>query len=828
MSNSLENGIADLTRVIGELARDVYRLSQNTANHGSRTANTDYARSYRHSFNMTSPRFMRDPNGFTGQMWDTTTRAFNQMTLGLLPLMDRNFISPMRKLWGDTNKGFIGKIFGSFGVMVKGVFGLMNDLVGRIFSMMKSVLTYGYHEFLKMQKVVGDIAATIGLSRSESRGLLLNMTELTTTAMRYGGSMEDIATIMSTISDVTGKNRLINPDDVDNIERLGRGTGLGIDGLSKISGEFSNLGISMNKTFSLIDKAREGASKLGLNVTTVLKTYNTLVTSLTGFQMKSGLDNMVKLATQATQLRMELTGVAEQMSSAFFEPEGAVEAAAKMQVLGGQFAEKFGDAFTLMYKAQVSPEMFQKDLMEMVKGLSVKGDNGLFYVPPAQMRMIQESAKILGVNAKELINGAIEQGKMADKISAMSQNGFLFKNNEDREAISNLVRFDQSKGGYIIQLLNGQEKLLSNVNQSQLDNLLREKKADDDAAKRRMNFSERLSTVFNRFYMNFAHVFAEIFDRLESSGLFELLENGLDKLSKTIIPAIKKFFDDKDGIGKYITNIFDKIKFVFEKVFDILQDPNKSILGAIKDATIMMVKGVWSTVSPYIEAGFAKLLMAIGKATGFDTVTGWGEKMMLNVAKENMSDANIQKLTGSKSEKEKYLANVKGRDNDITFKQGLMIGGITALAAALAPFTAGGSLAVGTAALGSYVGAKVYNANTSENADQKYGGVIQGTDNVNDAIVTRSGRVLKGAKGDVAALFDESGVKNAAKGGQSNQIVHSGVITVKSEDGKQITISDLEKIGRYTLAQYIDSINHGMKNGTAIYNNERMPIAPIG
>jgi hypothetical protein len=221
--------------------------------------------------------------------------------------------------------------------------------------------------------------------------------------------------------------------------------------------------------------------------------------------------------------------------------------------------------------------------------------------------------------------------------------------------------------------------------------------------------------------------------------------------------------------------------------------------------------------------------MAIGNATGFDTVTGWGEKMMLDVASQNSGNETIKKLTGTKNEKEKYLSDIRGRESELSLKQWGLVAGITGLAAVLAPFTLGGSLAVGGAAAASVVGSKLYNSYNSEDYGKKYGDInkLSPMDNVNDAIVS-NGRILKGAKGDIPALFDEAGLRNnMSNNSGSSEIKHSGTITVKSEDGKQITISDLDKIGRYTLAQYMDSINHGLKNGTAIYNNEKMPITPI-
>lgn len=828
--NNNQNINNDIAAALNNIARELHSL-RGSGLRNNYTRVTDYARNYRQQANIALPNTTIGGAGsLTNQLWGDSTNSFNKMTLGLLPAIKNNFLDPFKKIWGDRSTGFLGKLSSSFINIFTGAFRIINDILGNIYSYFKNAFTQAYRQFLQIQKVIGGIAADIGLSKSESKGLLLNFTELAVTAMEFGGSIEDIGTMLSSFTATTGKNRIFDAEEVKNIEKLGLGTALGIQGMTQLVGEFNNLGISMSKAFALTEKARIGAAKLGLNSDRVLKSYVSLVNGLTGFQMKSGLDNMIKLATQATQLRMELSDVAQTMSSSFFEPEGAVEAAAKMQVLGGQFAEKFGDAFELLYKAQVSPEMFQKDLMDMVKGLAIKGENGLFYVPPQQMRMLQETAKILGVQYNDLLNGAIEQGKLADKFNVLSQKGIFFRNQEDRMAIANLIDFSEEKNGYILRMPDGEKKLLSELtNQSQFNNILAQKKADEDAAKKRMNFTERLSNVFARFQMNFTQVFAQIFDKLEESGFMNQLDEFMTSLSKQIIPAIKNLFSDKGTLSQIMTDVFEKIKSIVKGLTDIWNG-EAGFWDKIKDSVAKLVIDTWRIVEPYLSIGFGKLLMAIGKATGFDTVTGWGEKMMLDVAKENSNNELIKKLTGTKQEKEKYLSDIRGRENEISPKQWALIAGITGIAAALAPVTLGGSLAVGGAALSTFGLSKMYNEYNSEDYGKKYGDInkLSPVETVQDAVITSNGRVFKGSKGDAAILLNEAAIRNNNTNATPTEIKHSGTIVVKSEDGKQITISDLEKIGRYTLAQYIDSINHGLKNGTAVYNNEKMPITPIG
>ena len=672
---------------------------------------------------------------------------------------------------------------------------------------------------MDMQRIVGNLAADIGLSKAESKNLLLNFTQLTTTAIEFGGEMGDIANMMAGFSETTGKNKIFNNEDVKNIEQLGRGTGLGVEGMTKMVAEFGNLGISMKSVFDLTEKARVSAIKLGINSKKVLDSYSQLVTGLTGFQMKSGLDNMVKLATQATQLRMDLTGVAESMSDKFFDPEGAVEAAAKMNVLGGQFGEKFGDAFQLMFKAQTAPEELAKDIMDVTKGMGHIDENGMFYMDPATRQILKEATKTLPVDFKQMMNGAAEQAKLTDKISKLSNKGIIL-GNEGEQAIANLMEFDKSKKEYLVTFPDGTKTELSKVSQNMVDDIIKQREADDKAAKNRMNFTDKLNSFWVRIQTSFSQVFANVFESLTKSGFMDRLDDFVKSFTNKIIPLINKVFD-KDLTG-IIQNIFNGLTVVMDKITKILNGKD-TFWDKIKDMAVTAIKGIWNVASPYLEAGLAKLLMVIGNALpGFlgggenGSIARSGKNMLLDVAVNNKDNKTLQKLTGSQSEKQKYISEYKEHLTELSLlqKAGFVTAGVIG---ALGTPALSIAAATSVAAL-----EKMWNNSHAEKDLNKYDTIP-----TDDALMTPGGRVFKGGKGDIGVLFDQAGLSNNTGGSGKTEITHSGTITVKSEDGKEITINDLEKIGRYTLASYMDSLNYGLKNGNSLQNNERMPITPI-
>jgi len=760
-----------------------------------------------------------------------TGGLFKSTFTGVAKLFSGDILGGLKDIFGgilDAAKNIVGSIAG-----------MVNSILGNLWSLAKSILSQAFDRYMAMQKAVGNMAADIGLTRAESKGLLLNMTELTDVAIKYGGSMEDVTNMMQNFSDTTGKNKIFDKEDVDLIEKIGRSTALGIDGATELAAQFSNIGVSIKKVNDITNKATNEAAKLGLNSKKVLDSYSSLVNGLTGFAMKSGLENMTKLATQAVQLRMDLTGIAEKMSDAFFDPEGAVEAAAKMQVLGGSFADKFGDAFTLMFKAQNSPDELLKDLMDMTKGLATKNAQGIFYIPPAQMKLLKEAAGNLGVDFEQLKNGALEQAKLADKMGALTKAGMsgMFSD-EDKQALANLVTFNDKDKQYYIKTSDGANKLLTSLtSKDEFESIIESRKKDEKAAQDRLNFMERLKIPLERIYNSFSQVFAEIFNKLEDSGFIDTVSKFTDDFINFIIPKIKDLFGDSGRMGKMLNDVIEKVKSISSTLIDIFSG-KASFMDKIKEGIVALLKGVWDLIAPYLEQAMGNLLMSIGKATGFDSISRMGEKLLLDVDKNYKNRKGFENVVNP-DEKNKYLGDIKEHEDDLSIKSiwdtikgaktGAIIGGAAGLAVGIGGAILSGGATIGTilplmqggAAVGAGIGGAVGLATSKPEPTND--ALPEPT---NDALMTPGGRVFKGGKGDIGVLFDQAGLTNNS-GNSSGEIKHSGTITVRSEDGKEITINDLEKIGRYTLGTYINSITDGVSKGNSGYNNQKMPIAPI-
>ena len=113
--------------------------------------------------------------------------------------------------------------------------------------------------------------------------------------------------------------------------------------------EFDNVGYSLGTTLKVAQKGRNEAARFNINQTKLLQTTTEVIKGLTGSGFGRSVEGLTKLAAKAESLRFNLAESIKSFKDAFFSPEKAVEAAAKIQVLGGEFAQMFGDPFQLMY-----------------------------------------------------------------------------------------------------------------------------------------------------------------------------------------------------------------------------------------------------------------------------------------------------------------------------------------------------------------------------------------------------------------------------------------------------------------------------------------------
>jgi hypothetical protein len=727
----------------------------------------------------------------------------------------------------------VGNFFGGGSLIFSGIATIVSGLFsigGAIINMMISPLKKAFNIFLEIQSTVGNLAADIGLTAKESNNLLNNFADLTLSAMKFGGSMKDVATIFQEFSNTTNKNRFFSEREIEQLTELGLGTGLGVQGASELAASFDNIGISLENTINLTDRARNLAAKYNVNTTKVLKTYQGLVQSLTGIGFGKGLDNLTKLAAKANAIRFDIAESTKSFADAFFDPEKAVEASARMQTLGGKFAASFGDPMQLAFESMSDPTALAEKFASTVSEIAQKDGKGGYFISPADRKMLKIAAETLGQNYEDAVATAIEQKKIADKMTYLSKSNFnlMGMDEGDKLSLAGLMQLNE-KGKYEIKMSDGTMQLLENMtDKSQLKAILDAREKNDKAAIQRQNLAERLSLIMDRFMMGFSNVFTKLFGGTNFESFLQNIEASGTKVAEFVSAIIK----NSGGMEKIINDIINRASDLFKTIQGIFEG-DSPFTTKLMNGISVLIKGVWDIINPYLEVGFGKLLTAIGEATGFDSVKSWGEKMILNAASKNETINSFV----PEDKKQKMVENINENKNSLSLKQwGLVIGasliagaatgGIGAIPAGLATAAAVGG---GTAAA-SYG----YNVLTTEDYKQPTAKPTTGKNMgvMNDGVIYKDGSYAKFAKGDMVQFIDQAAYEKALSGGGMNSggsgsIQHTGVITIKSDDGKVVTWDQMYN-ARDLIGSRMASINKSYENGFGNYQNSNVsPIKPL-
>ena len=830
----------------------------------------------------------------------------------------KDALPPMVKAYGTMRN-----LFKIDNMVVKGLLsGILSIGTGLVKLVLKPLKKI-FNTFLQVQSISGKISADLGLSAEQANGLINNFSALGIEALKYGGALEDINTIMAKFSEITNKNRMFDKDDIGQLIELGLATGLGVDNAAEMAANFDNIGVSLNKTMKLTDKARKSAVFFNINSTKVLKTYDELVKSLTGIGYGKGLEYLEKLTSKAVALRFDIAQSTKSFTDAFFEPEKAVEVAAQMQVLGGKFATSFGDPISLAFESMTDPAGLADKFASTLKGMVVKGKDGLFTIPPAQRKILKLAAETLGQNYEDSVNSAIEQAKIADKISAVAKQGFFDFDEDQKIALASLMKLNKDNK-YEIMMSDGTTKLLENItSKNQLNEIIKNRTVNEQAAIKRKNLVERLNLIIDRFSLAFSTVFSKLFENKNFDDLFGQIE----KVGTDIAQFIANYINGNGGLTKTFEMVIDRFKMVWEKIEKIWSGDGTftaKIGKTLKDALLPIFVDVIKEAMQMLKYTFGEILSAIGLKTagenlkieasqnskilnalnedknkelsvnknisamdaggivgkniasaqfggGKKFINNWGElRDNASIMKTksgsyikngkaydktgklitNKANAEMVKKYATKRVMSKNVAGLGGKTlGKALVKRVPLIGSIGSFYSAFEDFKEGdiwggvlNSLS-GIANISNVVlpgiGSAISLAIDAGNTARELGAF-------DDGVIYKDGSYAKFAKGDMVQMIDQKSYEsNFGKDSfgkiidnnssyydninntNNGNIVHSGVIQIKSDDGKVVTWDQMynarDLIGS-RIASIQDGYNKGFGNNQNPFNS---PIKPI-
>ena len=430
------------------------------------------------------------------------------------------------------------------------VFKSQYEVIGRITQEVKTTyrqftnfLTTSSDQYNYAQKIAKEyltVSKNIGAGAGHQEKLTRSFKDSLPQVEQMGGSMQDINDMMQTMAEESGRLRILDAEDVENIEKVSRGVNLSASETAKMAEMFDLMGMSTNTMVKGLEDVFKESQKLGLNASKVVKQLASNMKSIQSYSFTSGVRGMTEMAKQAVRMRIDVSDVL-QMADKFYQPEAAIEAAANLQMLGGDIAKAFGDPFEAMYMARNKPEELAKKLGDMTENMLQFNEVSGEYELPAEARMQLKSAgDQLGINTEKMV----EMARQTSKIKDLKMKFTAIGDNDMKENLASLAKFSEEKGEFVIQH-NGEELGLDEVNESMVDEIM----------KANANDGKTDSDLFKNIAINTQTMSEQLVSLKESgmaavAGTTDLYEITAENMKASLITPMKLQMDAAIGSFK--------------------------------------------------------------------------------------------------------------------------------------------------------------------------------------------------------------------------------------------------------------------------------------
>ena len=285
----------------------------------------------------------------------------------------------------------------------------------------------------------------IGLGAAQSKALADSFKESLPAFARLGLDADDLSSTLESISDSSGRFKGFFPkEDTEKMAQMIAGLGMSSESVGELTDRFDLMGVSVARMYEGISEVYGDSQALGLNAKKVTDVLERNFASMQRMSFKGGVKAMTEMAKLAVDMRMDVADMLG-MADKFYNPEAAIEAAAELQLMGGDIAKAFGDPFEVMYMARNKPEELAKKLEEMTQNMTVfNEETGEYTLPAEAKQQLTFMADKLGLSKDNVIDMAYQTSKLKDIKSAFD--GTSMFSEEEQSAIASMAKFDTKTG----------------------------------------------------------------------------------------------------------------------------------------------------------------------------------------------------------------------------------------------------------------------------------------------------------------------------------------------------------------------------------------------
>jgi hypothetical protein len=292
-------------------------------------------------------------------------------------------------------------------------------------------------------ELLSEVNSKVGISGELSDGLRKDMITASIAASEYGVSLKDIGDLYTNMSEKSGKFAIINRDLIEKSVPVATALSKTMSEYADTINEFEKVGLGMDKTNKLLEQTAVKSNSLGLSAKKIASEIQNNIGKLNEYGFQNGFKGLERMVQKAHEFRMEMSSVTA-IADKVFSPEGAIDLAANLQVLGGAMGD-FNDPIKLMYNATNNVGGLQDALIGAAQGLATYNqEQGRFEITGVNLRKSKEMAAALGISMGELGKTAIAAAERSSAATALMSNAFDIPDDQ-KEFLTNMSRMQDGE-----------------------------------------------------------------------------------------------------------------------------------------------------------------------------------------------------------------------------------------------------------------------------------------------------------------------------------------------------------------------------------------------
>jgi hypothetical protein len=523
---------------------------------------------------------------------------------------DNSLIDGQTKLTGILNKNL-----GKWSDLGKSIMGASEAQ-----STFNSVSAIAEAALEREQKIRTEIVQELGQVGALQQMQNENMFQASIEAERYGVSLDEMLTTMTSLAQAMGRNVLISDEDLARVAIFQKSLGLASSEAANIAKYFDQMGFSIGEA---IDKGNEMATvarQMGINVGDFMSTISSNMDMLNTYNFADGVRGFAKMAAQAQKLGISMSTTAA-LAEKVMDPEGAIELAANLQVIGGAVGD-LADPFKLMYQATNDLGGLQDSLVQAGQELAMfNEETGEISFPPTAQRQLRAMAETLGISKEEFASMI----KLQTKFTAM-QNQFSFEleGREDmQEFVTSMASLNQQTGKYEIKVPGLEQAVeIEDLTANQLDAL------KEVQAQQQMTEKELMA---------------------EQTGLLQSIDNNTKALDTALLAGVVEGLDlsrVQTELSQAVSKAFssDELGKISDSLADVLSSGMENVIGTEMSSIMDMVGESGNIVQALLgttAGGMTDLMELMTQASQKDFIVQQGNFNIGEVTGTNANDFEL-------------------------------------------------------------------------------------------------------------------------------------------------------------------------------------------